>query len=154
MNTIYTVLVLAVAALILYGLSYMQKKHMSFTKRVLTALVVGIIFGGALQLIFGTGSEVITTSNTWINIIGSGYVRLLNMIVIPLVFVAITTSIVNQDASALKKSASSIILILILTTAISAGLGAGIAGIFGLDSSELIAGQAETARGEARLVTK
>jgi len=149
MNTIYTVLVLAVAALILYGLSYMQKKHMSFTKRVLTALVVGIIFGGALQLIFGTGSEVITTSNTWINIIGSGYVRLLNMIVIPLVFVAITTSIVNQDASALKKSASSIILILILTTAISAGLGAGIAGIFGLDSSELIAGQAETARGEA-----
>lgn len=149
MNTFYTILVLAVAALILYGLSYMQKKHMSFTKRVLTALVVGILFGGALQLIFGSGSEVITTSNTWINIIGSGYVRLLNMIVIPLVFVAITTSIVNQDASALKKSASSIIIILILTTAISAGLGAGIAGIFGLDSSELIAGQAETARGEA-----
>lgn len=148
MNTLYTVLVLAVAALILYGLSYMQKKHMSFTKRVLTALALGILFGAALQLIFGTGSEVITTSNTWINIIGSGYVRLL-MIVIPLVFVAITTSIVNQDASALKKSASSIIIVLILTTAISAGLGAGIAGIFGLDSSDLIAGQAETARGEA-----
>ena len=149
MNTLYTVLVLAVAALILYGLSYMQKKHMSFTKRVLTALALGILFGAALQLIFGTGSEVITTSNTWINIIGSGYVRLLNLVVIPLVFVAITTSIVNQDASALKKSASSIIIVLILTTAISAGLGAGIAGIFGLDSSELIAGQAETARGEA-----
>lgn len=149
MNTIYTLLILISAALIIYGLSYMQKKHMSFTKRVLTALVAGILFGGALQLIFGAGNEVITTSNTWINIIGSGYVRLLNMIVIPLVFVAITTSIVNQDASALRKSASSIIIILILTTAISAGLGAGIAGIFGLDSSELIAGQAETARGEA-----
>ncbi len=55
MNTLYTVLVLAVAALILYGLSYMQKKHMSFTKRVLTALALGILFGAALQLIFGTG---------------------------------------------------------------------------------------------------
>lgn len=149
MNILYTLLVLAVAAAIIFGLSYMQKKHMTFTKRVLTALVVGILFGGALQLIFGAGSEVITTSNTWLNIIGSGYVRLLNMIVIPLVFVAITTSIVNQDASALRKSAFSIISILVLTTAISAGLGAAVSGAFGLDSSELLSGQAETARGEA-----
>lgn len=149
MNIFYTILVLAVAAAIIFGLSYMQKKHMTFTKRVLTALVVGILFGGALQLIFGAGSEVIQTSNTWLNIIGSGYVRLLNMIVIPLVFVAITTSIVNQDASALRKSAFSIIAVLILTTAISAGLGAAVSGAFGLDSSELLSGQAETARGEA-----
>lgn len=149
MNIFYTLLVLAVAAAIIFGLSYMQKKHMSFTKRVLTALVLGILFGGALQLVFGSGSDVITTSNTWLNIIGSGYVRLLNMIVIPLVFVAITTSIVNQDASALRKSAFSIIAVLILTTAISAGLGAAVSGAFGLDSSELLSGQAETARGEA-----
>ena len=149
MNIFYTLLVLAVAAAIIFGLTYMQKKHMTFTKRVLTALVVGILFGGALQLIFGAGSEVISTSNTWLNIIGSGYVRLLNMIVIPLVFVAITTSIVNQDASALRKSAFSIIAVLILTTAISAGLGAAVSGAFGLDSSELLSGQAETARGEA-----
>ncbi len=149
MNIFYTLLVLAVAAAIIFGLSYMQKKHMSFTKRVLTALVLGILFGGALQIIFGSGSDVITTSNTWLNIIGSGYVRLLNMIVIPLVFVAITTSIVNQDASALRKSAFSIIAVLILTTAISAGLGAAVSGAFGLDSSELLSGQAETARGEA-----
>lgn len=149
MNIFNTLIVLAVAAAIIFGLSYMQKKHMSFTKRVLTALVVGIVFGGALQLIFGAGSEVISTSNTWLNIIGSGYVRMLNMIVIPLVFVAITTSIVNQDASALRKSAFSIIAVLILTTAISAGLGAAVSGAFGLDSSELLSGQAETARGEA-----
>lgn len=149
MNIFYTLLVLAVAAAIIFGLSYMQKKHMTFTKRVLTALVAGILFGGALQLIFGAGSEVISTSNTWLNIIGSGYVRLLNMIVIPLVFVAITTSIVNQDASALRKSAFSIIAVLMLTTAISAGLGAAVSGAFGLDSSELLSGQAETARGEA-----
>jgi L-cystine uptake protein TcyP (sodium:dicarboxylate symporter family) len=149
MNLIYTLLILAAAAVIIFGLSYMQKKHMSFTKRVLTALAAGILFGGALQLIFGAGSEVIASSNTWLNIIGSGYVRLLNMIVIPLVFVAITTSLVNQDANALKKSAFSIIAILLITTAISAGLGAAVSGAFGLDSSELISGQAETARGEA-----
>lgn len=149
MNTFYVLLVLAAAATIIFLLSWMQKRHLRFTTRVLTALVVGIFFGGILQLLFGTGSEVISTANTWINIVGSGYVRMLNMIVIPLVFVAITTSIVNQDASALKKSASTIIIVLILTTAISAGLGAGVATIFNLDSSELLAGQAETARGES-----
>lgn len=149
MNLIYTLLILTAAAAIIFGLSYMQKKHMTFTKRVLTALAAGILFGGAMQLIFGAGSEVITSSNTWLNIIGSGYVRLLNMIVIPLVFVAITTSLVNQDANALKKSAFSIIAILMITTAISAGLGAAVSGAFGLDSSQLISGQAETARSEA-----
>ena len=93
MNTFYILLVLLSATGIIFGLSQMQKKHLSFTKRVLTALVIGILFGGALQIVFGTGSEVISGSYNWINIIGSGYVRLLNMIVIPLVFVAITTSI-------------------------------------------------------------
>ncbi|HZH93971.1 MAG TPA: cation:dicarboxylase symporter family transporter [Tissierellaceae bacterium] len=148
MNTFYTILVLLAATGIVFALSQMQKRHMSFTRRVLTALVLGILFGGSLQVIFGSGSDVVSASYSWISIIGSGYVRLLNMIVIPLVFVAITTSIVNQDTNALKKSAASILLVLILTTAISAGLGAGVAGAFNLSSSDLVAGQAEASRGE------
>lgn len=153
MDTIYIILILLVAAAIIYGLSYMQKKHLSFTKRVLTALVGGIIFGAAIQLIFGSGAEVITQANTWISIVGTGYVRLLNMIVIPLVFVAITSSIVNQDAKSLKKSAFSIIAVLMITTAIAAGLGATVSTVFNLDSSELLAGQAEVDRGESLQTT-
>ena len=149
MNTVYTLLILLVAVAIIFGLYVMQKKHLSFTKRVLTALVAGILFGAILQQLLGSESEIIASSNTWISIIGSGYVRLLNMIVIPLVFVAISTSIVNQDANSLKKSALSIILILVFTTAISAGLGAGVSTIFGLDSSEILGGEAEAARGQA-----
>ncbi len=147
METLYTVLILIVAAAFIYGLYYMQKKRLSFTKRVLAALVGGIAFGAIIQLIFGTGSEIITEANVWISIIGSGYVRLLNMIVIPLVFVAITSSIVNQEASNLKKSAFSIIAVLMITTAIAAGLGATVSTVFNLDSSELLAGQAEADRG-------
>ncbi|HSP47657.1 MAG TPA: cation:dicarboxylase symporter family transporter [Clostridiaceae bacterium] len=147
--TTYIILNIAIMAMLIYALYVMQKKHLSFTVRVLTALVGGILFGGALQLIYGAGSPVITGSNIWFNIASNGYVRLLNMIVIPLVFVAITTAIVNQESKDLKKSALSIIAVLILTTAISAGLGAGVAGVFNLSSSSIIAGQAEAARGEA-----
>lgn len=148
MNTLLTILVLLVATTILVLLYRMQKKYVSFSKRVLIALVLGLAFGGALQLIFTVDSEVVQASNTWISIIGSGYVRLLNMIVIPLVFVAITTSIVNQSSESLKKSATSIIAILLFTTALSAAVGAGVAGAFNLDSSQLMAGQAEQARSE------
>ncbi|MBR0575028.1 cation:dicarboxylase symporter family transporter [Proteiniclasticum sp. BAD-10] len=148
-STVYTLLNLIVLAAIIYGLYLMQKKHYSFTARVLTALGAGIILGGALQLIYGAGAPVIGSTNTWLGILSNGYVRLLNMIVIPLVFVAITTSIVNQESSALKKSAVSIIAVLLLTTAISAGIGAAVSGAFGLDSSKLTAGQAETDRAQA-----
>src|SRR5690554_6328918 len=148
MNTLAILLVLATALLIIFALYLMQKKHLSFTKRVLTALAAGIAFGAILQLVFTTESDVISSSNVWISIVGSGYVRLLNMIVIPLVFVAITTSIVNQDSNSLKKSAATILIVLIATTAIATGIGASVASVFQLDSSELLAGQAESERAE------
>ena len=42
-------------------------------------------FGGILQAIFGTGSEVITQSLEWITMVGNGYVALLQMLIMPLV---------------------------------------------------------------------
>ena len=48
METLYTVLILIVAAAFIYGLYYMQKKRLSFTKRVLAALVGGIAFGAII----------------------------------------------------------------------------------------------------------
>ncbi|MBS4534183.1 L-cystine transporter [Clostridium sp. D2Q-14] len=133
---------------IIYGLFLMQKKHISFTKRVFLALVGGIIFGGILQLIYGAGSDVVMKSNTWISIVGSAYVRLLKMIVIPLIFVAITSAIINQNSKNLGKMAGIIILVLVLTTAISAAVGAGTASIFDLTAEGLQQGENEIEAGE------
>ncbi|NLC66475.1 MAG: cation:dicarboxylase symporter family transporter, partial [Clostridium sp.] len=114
------IIIILIMILLLAGLRWMQNKHYSFTVRVLSALVGGIVFGAILQLIFGLDSEVIVKSNNWISIVGNGYVRLLNMIVIPLVFVAISTAIINQKAEDLKKSAITILSVLLITTAIAA----------------------------------
>ena len=38
-------------------LYHMQNKHYSFTKRVFAGLGLGIAFGAALQVFYGTGSE-------------------------------------------------------------------------------------------------
>ncbi len=141
--TLYVIINVIIMAALIYGLLSLKKKGISFTIRVLLALVLGIVFGAALQLIFGSGSEIITQSNSWFDVIGTGYVRLLRMIVIPLIFVSITNAIVSQDSKNLGKMATQIIAILLITTAISALIGAGTAKAFNLTSEGLMAGEKE-----------
>ncbi|TCT14696.1 hypothetical protein EDC18_105178 [Natranaerovirga pectinivora] len=156
MSTFLSVLInIIVMVGIVCGLFVLQKKHVSFTKRVLLGLGIGILFGAILQLIYGSSSEVVRESNTWFSLIGTGYVRLLRMIVIPLIFVSITSAIINQNNKNLGKMAGWIIGVLLITTAISAFVGAGTASIFNLSSEGLHVGESEilaTERLENRLV--
>ncbi len=92
-------------------------------------LILGIVFGALLQVIYGSSSTVVQDSNTWFSVIGSGYVRLLRMIVIPLIFVSIINAIITQDSKNLGKMASLIIATLMITTAISAFVGATTASV-------------------------
>ena len=148
MNTFQVILNVVIILVLVYGLIWMKKRNYSFTKRVLTALVVGIIYGAVLQLTYGATSAVIKDSNTWFGIIGSGYVGLLKMVIIPLIFVAISAAITNQNSNNLGKSALTIISILVITAAISAAVGIGTAGVFGLDAQALQKGTAEITQGQ------
>ncbi|WP_353097130.1 cation:dicarboxylase symporter family transporter [Tissierella praeacuta] len=144
MNTNFAVIINIIIMLtIIYGLVFLKKKRVSFTVRVLLAMAFGIIFGAVLQTIFGASSDIVNQSSTWFSIIGTGYVRLLRMIVIPLIFVSITSAIINQDSKNLGKMASQIIVILLVTTAISAFVGAGTANIFKLSAEGLQSGENE-----------
>lgn len=144
MNTNLVVIINIMVMLVaIYSLVFLKKKRFSFTVRVLLAMGSGIIFGAVLQLIFGASSEVVNQSNTWFSIIGTGYVRLLRMIVIPLIFVSITSAIINQNSKNLGKMATQIIVILLITTAISAFIGASTANIFKLSAEGLQSGENE-----------
>lgn len=67
------------------ALAQTRHKQWSLAKKVLLGLVIGVIFGLALQLIYGSDSPVLKNSIQWFNIVGNGYVQLLQMIVMPLV---------------------------------------------------------------------
>lgn len=133
---------------LIFGFYFLQKKQYSFTVRVFAALLVGILYGVVLQFIYGAGSPIIKEANTWFAVVGNGYVRLLKMSVMPLIFVAITGAIINQDSKNLGKKAGIIIGILILTTGISAGVGAGTANMFGLSAQGIHTGEAEAKAGQ------
>lgn len=148
MNTTLAVIINIIVMLaIVYGLIFLKKKNVSFTVRVLLAMALGIVFGAILQMTYGATSDVVKQSNSWFAVIGTGYVRLLRMVVIPLIFVSITSAIINQDSKNLGKMATQIIAILLITTAISAFIGAGTASIFNLSAEGLQAGEAEQKQG-------
>lgn len=135
--------------LILVGVLYfMHKKQISFSKRVFTGLGLGILFGLILQLVYGPTSEVLLASVPWFNLIGVGYVKLLQMIVMPLVFISILTAFTKVTIGKnFGKMAGSILGILIGTTAIAAIVGISVTLLFGLDASDIVQGEAELARG-------
>lgn len=148
MDLFYTIVNIVVLLAIIGLLIWMQKRHFSFTKRVFTGLGLGIVFGAILQAIYGTGSDVLVGTTDWFSIVGSGYIRLLMMIVVPLVMVSIIQSIINLEKTAqLGKMAAWIIGILITTTMIAALIGIGTATLFGLNADQIDVGQAEMDRG-------
>jgi L-cystine uptake protein TcyP (sodium:dicarboxylate symporter family) len=149
MTTVLTIINIAIMLLFILGLFWMQKKHVSFSKRVFTALGIGIVFGIVLQWIYGVSSEVILKTTDWFNIIGGGYVKLLQMIVMPLVFISILSAFTKLKLkSNIGKISGLIIGILVGTTAIAAAVGIAASSVFGLEAVEIQQGEAETARAQ------
>ncbi|MDT2756260.1 L-cystine transporter [Enterococcus asini] len=147
MTNLLIVLILAVFVAALYVFYRMQHKHVKFSTRVFTALFAGIIFGGVLQLIFGTKDTVVTTALEWIGIVGQGYVAFLQMLVMPLVFVSIVGAFTRmKESNKLGKISFSVLGILLSTTAVAALIGIGSTMLFGLDGASFTEGSAETAR--------
>lgn len=146
---LYVILNIAVMLILLAVLFFMQKKFVSFTKRVFTALGIGIVFGLLLQLFYDSDSYIITETASWFNLVGSGYVKLLQMIVMPLVSISILAAFTKLKLTSNIGKISVLILgILIGTTAISAAIGITSASIFNLEAIQIDQGTAETARGD------
>jgi len=148
MDYLFLVINIAVLLAVIGLLFYMQKKHVSFTKRVFSGLGIGILLGAILQMAYGAESKIITETTDWYSIVGSGYIRLLMVIVVPLVMVSIIQSIINlEKTAALGKMAGWIIGILIATTMVAAFIGIGSSLLFDLNAEQIEAGQAESDRG-------
>ncbi|HEA2890819.1 TPA: L-cystine transporter [Staphylococcus aureus] len=148
MNAFLTLINIIVLVIFIVILHMMARKHISFAKRVFTALGIGIVFGVLLHLVYGTHSNVITSTSDWFNIVGQCYVALLQMIVMPLIFISIVAAFTKiQIGEKFAKIGSLIFIFLIGTVTIAAIVGVVYALMFGLDASTINLGNAEQARG-------
>lgn len=145
----FTVLLNLAAALLLLGFLYrQQRRHATFTVRVFTALGLGMLFGAALQALYAADSAVVRSTGEYLDIVGSGYVKLLQMIVMPLIMVSIVGAILKlRNAKSLGKISVLTIGTLMATTAVAAAIGILMAKLFGLTAAGLTSSAAEVARG-------
>lgn len=125
-----------------------QARHKQWSgEKVLVGLPMGVVFGLALQAIYGSDNPVLKDSIQWFNIVGNGYVQLLQMIVMPLVFASILSAVARlHNATQLGKISFLTIGTLLFTTMIAALVGVLVTNLFGLTAEGLVQGTAETAR--------
>ncbi|MGI4839752.1 MAG: L-cystine transporter [Janthinobacterium lividum] len=141
---------LLVFAALLLGLLQTRRTDWSLAKKVLVALILGVVFGGALHAIYGDNSPVLKSTIGWLDLVGNGYVQLLQMIVMPLIFASILSAVARlHNASSLGKISFLTIGTLLFTTLIAALIGVGLTNLFGLTAEGLVAGTQEVARMQA-----
>ncbi|MBB3122033.1 L-cystine transporter [Pseudoduganella violacea] len=145
---IQVILNLAVAVAILAFLYRQQARHATFTVRVFSALGLGVVLGAGLQAVYGAANPILASTGQYLDIVGTGYVKLLQMIVMPLIMVSIIGAILKlKNASSLGKISALTIGILMLTTVVAAAIGILMAKLFGLSAAGLTSSAAEVARG-------
>ncbi|MDP1572129.1 MAG: cation:dicarboxylase symporter family transporter [Vicinamibacterales bacterium] len=145
--------VLANLALVLAALVWLARRARAgapLSQNVLVALVLGVALGAGLQAVYGVGHAALVETLTWVNVVGGGYVRLLQMVVMPLVLISILAAVARLgDARALGAIAGGVLGLLMVTTAVSAVIGIVVTRLFGLTADGLVQGARELARGEA-----
>ena len=140
---------IAFAAIMVF-LSRFRRPKYSLSRQVLGGLLAGLLFGFALQFVYAGNPEAISGTLEWTDVIGTSYVNLLKMIIMPLVLVMMIGSVVRmQEIAALGKIGGAVIVILIGTTMIAALVGILMANAFGLTAEGLTEGARELARADA-----
>ena len=122
MNLSY--LSLLISILLLVMLYFLKKKKVNFTIRVFSAMLLGIAIG----IIFKKDSLLIEP-------VGTGFISLIKMLVIPLVMTALISSVTSLDnTDKLKRIGFKTLGLLILTTAIATVIGITVARFMDLGS--------------------
>jgi len=111
---------------------YLQKLVSSkLWVKVLVALALGVIAGVMLSPNFGwVSKELSTVIGNWLSLPGKLFLKMVQMIMIPLIFTSIISGIVGTSGEQLKKMGVRILLYFIFTTAVSISLGVFLVSFF------------------------
>jgi Na+/H+-dicarboxylate symporter len=138
---------LGFVALIVFLVLLKSKMHLSFSIRVLIALLLGAAFG--LALFFFAEKTINQEVRRWISLVGFGYVDLLRMLIIPLVPTSIVAGLIKlSNTSELKQMGVRTIGIFLFTATVAGIIGLLVGNIFsvgtGMAIGDLAAREANT----------
>ena len=147
--SIQVIINLLVFAGIIAVLSRFRRPRYSLSQQVLMGLVAGLAFGFAMQFVYSGNAAIMSGTLEWTNVVGTTYVNLLRMIVMPLVLIMMIAAVVRmREVAALGKIGGMVVVVLIGTTMIAAFVGIMITNAFGLTADGLTEGARELARAD------
>lgn len=148
--TIYTVINLVLFSGLLSLLYQASKRESwSLSRRVLLGLLGGVGFGLLLEAFYASNPNVLDETLQWTNILGSSYVALLRMIIMPLILITMIAAVLKVDEiKSLGKIGGTVVTVLIITTVIAGLIGVSMAVLFNLNAGDLVSGARELARAE------
>ncbi len=132
------IIFIAILIGLFYGLYKLEKAGLNFSKRMIISTVVGLLLGVIIQFIAGFPSNIgdvtwIGEVTKWYGLVGNGFMDLLKMLVVPLVFLSMLKVIINMDEKqSLRKLTSRSIFVLLGTTAIASIVAIIIGNLFRL----------------------
>ncbi len=138
--TVGAILLLVIAIIILKKL---KDKKVAFSKRMIIALVIGLIIGIGIDFI-GSNNSVYTDYaqleiSSWYSLVGTGFLRLVQLLAVPVVFLSIIKVVVDAKGDRLKALTGKTFATLLGTTAISAMVGILVVKLYNLQGSSFAA---------------
>ena len=153
-TNIKTISFIAILVAIFVLVRKMEKKKVKFSTRMISAMGIGLVLGLFIQLVAGFPKDPssirwIEEVSKWYGLIGNGFMDLLKMLVVPLIFVSIIRVIINmKDGVNLGKLTLKSLTVLLGTTALAAIVGLVVGSLFNLGAGEvLITSIVDTLRG-------
>ena len=143
---IKTVIFIGVLLLTFVIVKQFEKKKVKFSTRTIYATLIGLALGVVIQLVAGLPedpSQVVWLQEVskWFGLFGYGFMDLLKMLVVPMVFVSIIRVIINmKEGDNLKALTFRSIGMLLATTALAAIIGIVVGNVMQLGVGTQVSG--------------
>ena len=147
---IKTVIFIAVLIGTFFIVKQFEKKKVKFSTRTIYATIIGLILGVIIQLVAGlpedpAGVTWLQEVTKWYGLFGSGFMDLLKMLVVPMVFVSILRVIINMgEGDDLGKLTFKSLGMLLMTTALAAIVGIVVGNVMKLGVGTNVVATADT----------
>ncbi|MHC5268532.1 cation:dicarboxylate symporter family transporter [Enterococcus sp. LJL98] len=134
--TLTAIILLVIALGVLKGL---KDKRVSFSKRMMIALAIGLVLGVAIDLVGKSNPMFVEFArgeiSVWYGLLGTGFLKLVQLLAIPVVFLSIIQVVVNVQGDRIKNLTGRTFATLLGTTAISAVVGIAVVKLYNLQGA-------------------
>ena len=152
-SDIKTIVFLVILAALFYLIHVLyHKKHIDFAVVVMVGTGLGLVLGLVMQFVAGfpdapMETAFIAETTTWYNLFGNGYIRLIQMIVVPLVMFSILQVVINMgQGKTMGRLVKRTLIVTMGMVAVSAITGIVIGLLLGVGKGGAIVTEGSTAK--------